>query len=106
MFERPATAATARRFGARLRTLRAEKGITQEQLALAVDVGKGFLSEVESGKKFPSVPTMIELARELGVDLVDLFVLDASDPRQTLLDAARRGDRVAVMAALKKLGLG
>jgi hypothetical protein len=32
-------------------------------------------------------------------------VLDASDPRQTLLDAARRGDRVAVMAALKKLGL-
>jgi transcriptional regulator with XRE-family HTH domain len=105
MLERPATAATARRFGARLRSLRAEKGVTQEQLAFAVGVGKGFLSEVESGKKFPSIPTMLDLARELGVELVDLFVLDAGDPRQGLLDAARRGDRDAVVAALKQLGL-
>lgn len=105
MRELPATAAVARRFGARLRALRTEKGVTQEQLAVAVDVGKGFLSEVESGKKFPSIPTMVDLARELGVELLDLFAFDPGDPRHLLLDAARRGDGDAVAAALKKLGL-
>lgn len=105
MPDRPPIAAFARRFGARLRALRAEKGVTQEQLAVAVDVGKGFLSEIESGKKFPSVPTMVALARELGVDLLDLFAFDPGDPTHSLVDAARRGDGDAVAAALKKLGL-
>ncbi len=84
--------ALARQLGARLRVLRERAELTQEGLAWACDISKGFLSELESGKRFPSMPTLHRLVRRLGVDLVDVFAVDPRDPRTALLDALRVGD--------------
>lgn len=95
----------ARRLGARLRALRGEANLTQERLAWECDLDKGYLSQLESGKRLPSVAVLHVLAARLGVEVADLLAFDLARPRLALLDAARRADRDAVLAALRRLGL-
>lgn len=99
------TAKLARRLGTRLRELRTEAGITQERLAWECDLSKPYLSQVEAGKRLPSVAVLGAIADRLGLELADLVALDTDRPRLKLLDAARRKDKAGVRAALKQLGL-
>jgi transcriptional regulator with XRE-family HTH domain len=89
---RVGTTALARKIGARIRALRIERAITQERLAWDTDSNKGYLSQVESGKRLPSLAVLLAIARRLGVELVDVVALDQKNPRVALLDALRRGD--------------
>jgi transcriptional regulator with XRE-family HTH domain len=93
----------ARKLGARIRSLRAEAQITQEQLAWDCDLDKGFLSQIESGKRMPSVPVLFQLARRLGVQVADIVALNARDARLRLLDASRGKSPERVRAALAAL---
>lgn len=93
----------ARALGARIRALRQEAGITQEALAWDSDLAKGYLSQVEAGKRTPSVPALFALAARLDVEVADLVALDLGKPRLRLLEAARRGDRTEVKHALRTL---
>ena len=54
-------------FGQVLRTLRRDAGLTQEQLALAAEVERNFVSLIERGVNQPSVRTVFKLAQALGV---------------------------------------
>jgi transcriptional regulator with XRE-family HTH domain len=101
MPRRTGSATLARRIGARIRALRHDADMTQESLALECRIDKGYLSQIESGKRLPSIPTLLSVARELKVEGADLLGYDLSHPRLALLDAARRGDREAVDAALR-----
>ena len=83
-------AALAKTIGDRVRSMRRERGITQEQLAWACEVEKGYLSAIEGGRKMPSLPMLAILAQELAVELVDLVVVDSTAPRSRLLEASRR----------------
>lgn len=91
--------------GARLRALRAEAGLTQEALAWAGDLSKGYLSRVESGACTPSLDVLQRLAVCLHVELVDLVALEPLSPRAALLEAARLRDRVRLQRALADLDL-
>jgi transcriptional regulator with XRE-family HTH domain len=51
----------------------AKKGMTQSALADAVDVQKGFMSEIISHKKSPSLETLFRIAEVLNVGIGDLF---------------------------------
>ncbi len=51
---------------------REHRGMTQEALATAGGVTKGFISHLESGKKEASVKTLKAIARALDCDLDDL----------------------------------
>ena len=82
----------ARRLGARIRELREAAGITQERLAWDCELDKGYLSQVEAGKRMPSVPVLSDLAQYLRLEMADLVGFDLERPRLRLLDAARRGD--------------
>ena len=64
------------KFGARLRTLRIQKQMTQEQLAAAANISVDFLSLVERGKNSPSFPNIERLAQALGVPVRELFKFD------------------------------
>ncbi len=99
------TAKLARRLGARVRELRVEAGMTQESLAWECDLSKPYLSQVEAGKRLPSIAVLDAIARRLGLRVADLVAIDATDPRLRLLDAARRKERAAVKAALADLDL-
>lgn len=61
------------KFGSRLRYLRQQKNMTQEQLAEAAKISVDFLSLVERGKNAPSFDTLERLAEALDVPVRALF---------------------------------
>jgi transcriptional regulator with XRE-family HTH domain len=65
-------------FGKRLRDLRKQKGMTQEQLAEEASISVDFLSLVERGINAPSFDTLEKLSRALNVPVKQLFDFDAN----------------------------
>src|SRR3989337_891314 len=63
-------------FGKRVRALRKNKGLSQEELAEKTDISSKYLSRVEMGQHFPSIDTLDKLANALKVDLKDFFMVD------------------------------
>jgi len=61
------------RFGKRLRQIRRQKDITQEQLAEAVGISPTFLSNLERGINGPSFEILEKLSQVLHVPVRDLF---------------------------------
>lgn len=60
-------------FGKRLRQIRRQKDITQEQLAEAIGVSPTFMSNLERGINGPSFDILQKLTEALGVPARDLF---------------------------------
>ncbi len=58
--------------GSRVRALRQERGLSLSALAAAAGIGKGSLSELESGRRNPTLDTLYALAGPLGVPLAAL----------------------------------
>jgi transcriptional regulator with XRE-family HTH domain len=58
--------------GARIRALRTERGLSLSALAAAAGIGKGSLSELESGRRNPTLDTLYAVAGPLGVPLAML----------------------------------
>ncbi|MGV9709215.1 helix-turn-helix domain-containing protein [Gordonia sp. NPDC003424] len=68
------TAADRRRaVGARIATLRADAGLSLSELARQAGIGKGSLSEIESGQRNPTLDTLYAVAGPLGVPLTALL---------------------------------
>lgn len=59
--------------GLRLRRARTEQGLSLSELARRSGVGKGSLSEIETGKRNPTVDTLYALCRPLGIPLSALL---------------------------------
>jgi transcriptional regulator with XRE-family HTH domain len=56
------------RFGEKLKKLREQRGLTLKQMADLLDLkAHGYISELESGKKYPTVFLVLKLARLFGV---------------------------------------
>lgn len=66
---------TALAFGAVVRRLRTEAGLTQEQLGLGADVQRKYVSSLELGDKAPSLETVLKIAAGLHVDASKLVAL-------------------------------
>jgi transcriptional regulator with XRE-family HTH domain len=60
-------------FGAAIRALRHQAGLTQEQVALAAGLDRPFLVQIEGGKRSILVERLPDLAEALGVDVAELF---------------------------------
>lgn len=60
-------------FGARLKTLRREKGLSQEGLALACELDRTYVGGVERGERNISLINIHKIARALGVAAKDLM---------------------------------
>jgi len=56
-----------------LKVLRAMKGLTQEQLAEALEVTRQTIHAVESGKYNPSLELAFKLARYFDTTIEDIF---------------------------------
>jgi len=52
--------------------LREAAGLTQEQLAVQAGMSQQYISDLERGKRNPTVVTLYELATALGVSHVEL----------------------------------
>ena len=59
--------------GKRIKVLRKQANYTQEQLSEIINIDITTLSGIESGRHFPSLPTIEKIADTLKVDLQALF---------------------------------
>jgi HTH-type transcriptional regulator / antitoxin HipB len=62
---------TPRQFGALIRERRKALKLTQEELALTVNVGPRFIAELEAGKPTCQLGKALAVARAVGVKLTD-----------------------------------
>jgi len=60
-------------FANRLKALRIEKQLTQEELAEITSLSTSFISSMERGINAPSFETLEGIAKALGVPVRDLF---------------------------------
>jgi transcriptional regulator with XRE-family HTH domain len=60
-------------FGKRLRRIRRQADLTQEQLAANIGISVEFLSNMERGINAPSFETLEKLSRNLGIPVKDFF---------------------------------
>jgi transcriptional regulator with XRE-family HTH domain len=61
-------------FGQVLREQRLSRELSQEELALAADVDRTFVSQMERGIRQPTITTLIKLAGALGIQPSTLVV--------------------------------
>ena len=69
------------RLANKLKERRAERGMTQAELAAAVGVTRKTVNTVENGVFTPSALLAIKLARALEVRVEDLFWIEGQAPR-------------------------
>lgn len=62
-----------------LKAVRCANGLTQQQLAEAVQVSRKTINTVENGVFIPSTVLSLKLARALGVRVEELFQLPSQD---------------------------
>ncbi len=62
-----------KKFGARVRLLRAKKGLSQEDLAFRTGVHRTYLGGIERGERNPSLKNIAAIAKALDTTLSDLF---------------------------------
>jgi transcriptional regulator with XRE-family HTH domain len=62
-------------FGARLRAIRTERELSQEQLGKMIKVNRNFVGEVERGRQNICLDNILQLARALKVNPRDFFDL-------------------------------
>lgn len=61
------------KIGNKLKELRIQKGLTQEELADRCELSKGFISQLERDLTSPSIATLVDILQCLGTDLQEFF---------------------------------
>jgi transcriptional regulator with XRE-family HTH domain len=62
-----------KKFGQRLRDIRAQRRMTQERFAEVLDISVDFLSLVERGVSAPSFETIEKMSKRLRLPIAELF---------------------------------
>lgn len=73
-------------FGLKLKELRQNKDITYQELSQRSGLSVSYLSEIESGKKYPKGDKIIQLADALEVSYDDLVSLKVPEKLQPIID--------------------
>ena len=63
----------AQKLGENLKRIRTEKGISQGDIARALEVDKSFVSNIENGKTNPTLATIVKIAKAIGVSVDELL---------------------------------
>ncbi len=66
--------------GQRIRYIRKEKKLTQEDLGSLCGLSYKFISDVERGKQNASIDSIASIAKALKVDIANLFIQDTDTP--------------------------
>jgi len=62
-----------KRFGAKIRKLRRENGLSQEELAFRAGIHRNYLGGIERGERNPCLRNVIAIAKALDVGPEELF---------------------------------
>lgn len=85
--------------GERIRELRLERGLSQEQLALKAELNISFVGQIERGLKSPTITSLEKLVAALEVRFEDIFTFAPNIAKKdtTVIDkiAFKLSDRTA-----------
>ena len=70
-------------FGARIKALRTNLGISQETLAIRASLHRTYISDIERGARNPSLETMAQLAEALEVAIAALVEVPPQSEKAT-----------------------
>lgn len=59
--------------GNKIRQLRIQRGLTQEELASRCELTKGYISQLENDIASPSIATLLDILNVLGVTVQEFF---------------------------------
>ena len=100
---------TKKQIGARIKALRKQAGLTQEQLAERVGLDTRHLSRLEVGRHFPSLDSLEKIAAALNVPLVEFFRFPDQEGldtlREYLANFAENGSESQIRLAVKVISL-
>lgn len=65
--------------GSKIKALRLENGLTQEELADRVELTKGYISQLENNITSPSIATLLDILEVLGTNISDFFTTNKED---------------------------
>jgi len=97
--------------GDKVRSIRREKNLTQQELGDLSDLSYKYVGEIERAEKNPSIKVLSRIANALNVELVELISFDLPSPlaegadqavRKKLLDRITRLLREQPVAELEK----
>ena len=80
----------------RLKVLRAENNLTQEQLAQSVGVSRQAINAIETEKYDPSLPLAIKLGKLFGKPVEEMFFVDEDEAKINTSRKPRGQDHVCV----------
>lgn len=72
--------------GGKIKNLRTQLGLTQEELADRTELSKGFISQLERDLTSPSIATLMDILEALGTDLAAFF---AESPEERVVFPAQ-----------------
>ena len=75
--------------GKRVRQLRLQKKLTQEQLAERADISTSFLGHIERGSRKLSLDSFCRIARALDCTANDLLPMEGGNARRSALELLR-----------------
>ena len=67
------------KIGEKIKQLRIQMNLTQEELANRSELSKGFISQIERDLNSPSIATLVDLLECLGTNLKDFFNEDVTE---------------------------
>ena len=65
--------------GDKIKRMRVQLGLTQEELASRTELSKGFISQLERNLTSPSIATLIDILEALGSDLSEFFAAPSEE---------------------------
>ncbi len=93
---------TAKEVGARVTVLREEKKLTKNALANLAGISPTYISDIEAGRKCPTVEYLGYLCDALGITLRDFFSVDGKNDRLSI-DSLTARQKAAFENFLKEL---
>ena len=92
--------------GKRIRALRKERNLSQEQLAERIWISTTHMSHIETGNTKLSLPVLVDLAQALGVGMDELLALNmekrnAANSVQEIMDTCTPRQAKVIEAVVK-----
>lgn len=76
--------------GRRIKEIRKNKGLSQEQLAEKAETSQNYLSRMERGTENPTLDMLIKLANALAVEIWEMFDFGHVESQKELKEAIQR----------------
>jgi len=89
----------------RLRKSRKKEGVTLEKLAATTGFTKGYLSQIETGKRDPTISALTKIAYALNVDTLYLLSGVQPDASKSNFTIVRANERRSMPATFDRTGL-